>query len=60
MKVYVVMGIDTNDVAFVDRVYLSKEDADIYVRESNLGDRAVAYYSREQNIWGYSEQPCNS
>jgi hypothetical protein len=51
------MGLDTNDVAFVDRVFLRKEDADEYVRSSNRADRALVFYSREQVLCGYSEQP---
>ncbi len=57
MKVYVVMGIDVNDVTFIDRVFLHKEDADNYVREANMQDRALVFYTREQTLWGYCEQP---
>lgn len=59
MKVYVVMGIDSNDVTFLDRVFFSKEEAENYVSESNSHDRALILYAREQNLCGYVEQPCN-
>jgi len=59
MTVYVVMCLDTNDASFVDKVFFRREDADIYVRESNMRDSALAYYYREQPLWGYSEQTCN-
>ncbi len=59
MKVYVVMGIDSNDVTFLDRVFLNKEDAENYVCEANSHDRALVLYAREQSLWGYVEQPCN-
>ncbi len=57
MKVYVVMGIDVNDVNFIDRVFLYREDAEKYVSEANTNERALAYYVREQTLWGYCEQP---
>ena len=60
MNVYVVMGIDSNDVTFVDRVFFHKVDADNYVNESNMHDRALVFYTREQNVCGYLEQPCIS
>lgn len=58
MTVYVVMCLDTNNASFVDRVYLRKEDAYKYVYESNMQDSALAYYCREQTLWGASEQLC--